>query len=231
MIRHDSPETLNEIAAIRKDEFQQLILRWAEQNLRDFPWRKNPTPYVTLITEVLLRRTTASAVLRIYPAFMREYDDPKRIAAVEETELASALSTIGYHKQRARILKAIAKYLIEKFNGTVPCSKESLLEIPHVGSYTAGAILSLGCGQPSAMVDTNVERIYGRVFLSHLPKRGRKRLIEPIASMYVPPDKHQTYNFALLDLAALICTYGIPRCGKCPVKGLCDYFSQGLPRR
>jgi A/G-specific adenine glycosylase len=228
---YDKPKKLDQVAATRKKAFQHLLLEWAEKNLRNFPWRQNPTPYLTLITEVLLRRTTASAVLRIYSIFVREYGDPKRIAEVEETKLASALSTIGYHKQRARILKAIAKYLVEKFNGAVPCSKELLLEIPHVGSYTAGAILSLGCGQPSAMVDTNVERIYGRVFLSNLPKKGRRHLIEQIAAMYVPPDNHQTFNFALLDLAALVCTYGIPKCGICPVKGQCDYFSQGLPRK
>jgi A/G-specific adenine glycosylase len=231
MIKHDEPKALDKVAGTRKREFQHLSLKWAEKNLRDFPWRKEPTPFTTLVTEVLLRRTTAAAVLRIYPDFMREYGDPKRIAEVEETKLTSALSTIGYHKQRAKILKAIAKYLVERFNGTVPCSKESLLEIPHVGSYTAGAILSLGCGQPSAMVDTNAERIYRRVFLSHLPKKGQRRFIDQIAAMYVPEDYHQTYNFALLDLAALVCTYGIPKCGICPVKGLCDYFSQHLPLR
>jgi A/G-specific adenine glycosylase len=231
MIKYDDQKILDAVAATRKGDFQRLLLEWAKKHLRDFPWRKDPTPFGTLVAEVLLRRTTASAVLRIYQSFMKEYSHPQKIAAAEETKLESTLSTIGYHKQRTRILKAIAKYLVERFEGTVPCSKELLLEIPHVGSYTAGAVLSLGCGEPSAMVDTNVERIYGRVFLLHLPKRRRKHLIERIASMYVPLDKHQTYNFALLDLSALICTYGIPRCVKCPLKGLCDYFSQGLPRR
>jgi A/G-specific adenine glycosylase len=231
MRKHVDQEALEEVASTRKRNFQNLLLKWAEKNLREFPWRKNPTPYVILVTEVLLRRTTASAVLRIYHAFMKEYSDPRKIAAVEETKLASFLSSIGYHKQRAKILKTIAKFLIDEFNSVVPCSKESLLEIPHVGSYTAGAILSLGCSQPSAMVDTNVERVYGRVFLSNLPKKGKRRFIDRIAAMYVLEDNHKVYNLTLLDLAALVCTYGIPRCGICPINGLCDYFSQGLPRR
>lgn len=224
-------KALNDVATTRKGDFRHLLLEWAEKNLRDYPWRKNPTPYGTLVTEVLLRRTTASAVLRIYATFMREYSAPEKIAAAEESKLASALSTIGYHKQRARILKAIAKHLIERFKGTVPCSKELLMEIPHVGVYTAGAVLSMGCDQPSPMVDTNVERIYGRVFLSQLPKKRRRRFIEQIAAKFVPEVNHKTYNLALLDFAALICTYGIPRCGICPLRRLCDYFSLGLPRR
>jgi len=231
MTKHVYQEGLKKVAATRKRDFQHLLLKWSEKNLRDFPWRKNPTPYVILVTEVLLRRTTATAVLRIYPSFLKEYSDLKKITVAEETKLESLLSSIGYHKQRARILKNMAKFLVDKFNGAVPCSRDSLLEIPHVGSYTAGAILSLGCSQPSAMVDTNVERVYGRVFQSYLPKKGQRRFIDEIATMYVPENNHQIYNLALLDLAALICTYGIPRCGICPVKRLCDYFSQGLPRR
>jgi A/G-specific adenine glycosylase len=230
MTKHDA-KALEDVVATRKIHFRRLLLEWAEKNLRDYPWRKNPTPYETLITEVLLRRTTASAVLRIYATFMREYSAPEKIAAAEETKLASTLLTIGYHKQRARILKVIAKHLIEEFMGDVPCSKETLLEIPHVGAYTAGAVLSLGCDQPFPMVDTNVERIYGRVFLSHLPKKGQRRLIEQIAAELVPEDEYKTYNLALLDFAALVCTYGTPRCGICQLKRLCDYFSQRLPRR
>jgi A/G-specific adenine glycosylase len=224
MMRHVSPD-MQRIVALRKSEFQRLILSWARRNLRDFPWRRNPTPYTILITEVLLRRTTASAVLRIYPLFMKQYGDPKRIAATSENELASVLSTIGYHKRRARILKEITTYIAEKFNGIVPCTRESLLEIPHVGSYTAGAILSFAFDQPFAIVDTNIERVYGRIFVSHLPPKGRRGLIEQIASSYAQLDKHQTLNLALLDLAALVCTYGVPKCEKCPLQGLCDYSS------
>jgi len=221
----------NHTAIARREDFRNLLLIWAQSNLRIFPWRINPTPYTILVAEVLLRRTTAAAVLRIYPSFTEKYPSLNKIANARVSDLASMLSSIGYHRQRAQILRNMARFIIERFNGKVPCSRDALLEIPHVGSYTAGAVLSLGCNQPSAMVDTNVERIYTRVFMSGLPRKGNRRFIDAIADMCVPKRSHKVYNLALLDLAALVCTYKTPKCPICPVSELCDYFSLGLPSR
>jgi A/G-specific adenine glycosylase len=215
----------------RPEWIRTEILVWAQSNLRDFPWRRNPTPLSILYAEVLLRRTTASAVLRIYTSFMKEFGDLKKIRESTEDELEQALSTIGYQRQRAKIFKDISNCILLEFGGVVPCAKESLLRIPHVGSYTAGAILSLGCNQRSAMVDTNVKRIYGRVFSCSLPEKAKDRFIEKVAASCIPRVDHQTFNLALLDLAALVCTYGIPRCRICPLSRVCDYYFLRMPNR
>lgn len=214
-----SSSTRSRIATLRKE-----LLEWGQVNIRDFPWRKKQSPFSILVAEVLLRRTTAPAVLRIYSSFMNDYGTIEKILVTDEKQIAKALQPIGYYKQRAKILKDISVYICQKLDGAIPSSKESLLEIPHVGNYTAGAILSLGYNQASAMVDTNVKRIYKRVFLHSLPKRAIDRYIDHLASECVPKDKHQLFNLTLLDLAALICRYGTPKCQVCPICMVCDYF-------
>jgi A/G-specific adenine glycosylase len=45
---------------------------------------------------------------------------------------------------------------MEKYEGRIPEYMEDLLEIQHIGPYTAGAILCFGYGKPVAIVDSNV---------------------------------------------------------------------------
>jgi len=230
-MQNDEYKAIIDASNVKAIGLRKNLIAWAQINLRDYPWRKNLTPFLVLITEVLLRRTTATAVLRIYPDFIKRYGNLSQVLNSQETDLEIMLSSIGYQKERAKILKEIAKHIANELNGTIPSSKEELLKIPHVGDYTTGAVLSLGYNQPSAMVDTNVKRIYGRIFLSCLPKKAQNRFIDKAAAICVPKKMHKTYNFALLDLGALICTYSIPRCKICPIKEQCDYFSRKLPSR
>jgi A/G-specific adenine glycosylase len=217
-----SPDIVK-VAVAKKPEFQRAVIGWAISNIRDFPWRKGRTPYRVLIAEVLLRRTTASAVRRVYENFLKSYPTTKDLANANKKELEASLSSLGYHKQRAKILKNIAAFIIREYHGKIPSSAENLLSIPHVGPYIAGAVLSFGYGVPAAIVDSNVDRILRRVFFSSISDKAPPRTIQDLANELVPKHKHQLYNFGLLDLGSLVCRYGMPRCQACPLRAVCDY--------
>lgn len=213
----------------RKISIQKSLLKWGKQHHRYFPWREKRTPYSVLVSEILLKRTTASAAKRIYEEFMSSYPNLEALARADREELEKLLQTIGYHKRRTNILIEIANYILNNFNGQIPQSKKELLEIPFVGPYTASAILSLGYEVPSAMVDSNVERIIKRLFFKHLSKKKSFRIVQAIADMLAPAKNNQNYNFALLDLGATICRYGLPKCKVCPINKFCDYYLMGNP--
>jgi len=213
----------------RKAHIQKGIIKWGKQHYRHFSWRENRTPYSVLVSEILLKRTTASAVKNMYEEFMSLYPNIRELAKADEKELEKLLLKIGYHKRRTKILIEIANYILNRYNGQIPKSKEDLLEIPYVGHYTANAILSLGYGIPSAMVDSNVERIIKRLFLKHLPKKASMRIVQKIADMLSPKENNQNYNFALLDFGALVCRYGMPKCKICSINKFCDYYLSGNP--
>lgn len=117
----------------------------------------------------------------------------------------------------------IASYLMTEYAGQIPHSEEELLGIPYVGNYTANAVLSFGYGIPTAIVDSNVERIIKRVFLGHLKARGLG-VVQAVANILAPSEDNQLYNYALLDLGAIVCRYGLPRCRLCPINKWCDYY-------
>lgn len=225
-----SAELLTQIK-YRKGAIQRYLLQWSKKNFRIFPWRINRTPYSVLIAEILLKRTTATAVAAIFEKFLRLYPNSEALANADKDSLESLLSRIGYHKKRASDLVKIASVLLKEFRGELPKSKKELMSIPFIGHYTANAILSLGYGNPAAMVDSNVTRIIRRLFSNHLAQKSSTNIIQLIADNLVPMRNHQVYNLALLDFGAVICTYGIPKCSLCPLNRVCDYFLAGNASR
>jgi len=210
----------------KKTELLRQLKEWGDKRLRRFPWRENTTPYRVLVAELLLRRTTSSAVRRIYEAFLTKYPNPSLLANADTKELELTLSTIGYHKERSKILKEVARFIVKEYDGKILGNKEALMKIPHVGPYTAGAILSFGFGIPSSIVDSNVERIIKRVFSSSLPDSGVHTAIKKVAEALISrePLENRLYNLALLDLGALVCRYDKPRCAECPITAVCDFY-------
>lgn len=213
----------------RKSSIQRSVVNWGRKHFRCFEWRKNRSPYSILVSEILLKRTTASAVARLYKEFMSLYPNLEELAKAQSKDLERFLRKIGYHKRRAKMLIETANYIQEEFHGKIPTSKQDLLKIPNVGDYTANAVLSLGYGTPAAMVDTNIERILGRLFLKRFPKKPRISTAQKIADLISPTINNQDYNFALLDLGGLICRYGLPKCKQCPIRRFCDYYSSSKP--
>lgn len=205
--------------------FSELVVAWADRNLRTFPWRSpRVSPYQVLIAEVLLKRTTARAASRVYQDFLSRYPTVLILSSATEKELTRALSTVGLQRQRARTLSRMGKYLIEEQGGDIPHELEKLRELPGVGEYSARAILSFAFDRPVAILDANVIRVLRRVFRSTLPMRAGERFLQGVADKLLPQADHKRYNWALLDIGAVLCRYVDPRCIDCPLNSCCDYY-------
>ena len=206
---------------------RELILEWAATHLRDYPWRHaGRTAYEVLVAEMLLKRTTATAAAKVYEDFLRQFPSPLSLAEARISSVALTLSRVGLQQQRARSFKALADHLMVTEMGQIPATLPQLLEVPGLGPYSARAILSFGHGVPAAIVDTNVERLLHRIFLSTLPERPSQRVVQELADQILPTIDHRDYNLALLDLGATVCRYVEPQCEECPLNAVCDYRSQ-----
>ena len=119
-----------------------LLLSWFQENARDMPWRRSPTPYHVWISEIMLQQTRVSAATAYYERFMEALPDVKALAEVPEEELFKLWEGLGYYS-RARNLKKAAKELVEHRGGRLPASREELLSLPGIGEYTSSAILAI----------------------------------------------------------------------------------------
>lgn len=204
---------------------QQALLAWAALHGRDYAWRwPERTPYGILVAEILLKRTTACAAARIYEGFLGQFPSVEALAAASEDELAQAFAPVGLQWQRARAVRRLARYLVTEESGEIPCDLDRLLKVPGLGQYSARAILTFGYGVPAAVVDANVARVLSRVFQRSLTEKPGRMELQRLADKLLPEKDHRRYNFALLDLGALVCRYAGPRCTECPLQTICDYF-------
>lgn len=207
----------------KKRGFANRIISWARDNLREFPWRRDRTPFRVLVAEFLLKRTTATAAEKVYKDFISRYPDIESLSRADRNELETTLSRIGLQKQRGKGMLEAARFIVDNYQGEIPADRSRLLEVPHVGDYTADAVLSLGFGVPTGLLDSNVERVLKRL---HSKIEGLdKKTLAQLAESYAPEKDNDLYNLGLLDLGALVCRYDKPLCGSCPVRGLCDYHA------
>jgi A/G-specific adenine glycosylase len=95
-----------------------------------------------------------------------------------------------------------------------------------VGRYTAGAVASFAYERATPAVDTNVARVIHRAFGAGGRKggqAGRERRTRELAERLIPRAGRPAWSFnqAIMELGALICTARVAKCSECPVRTVC----------
>lgn len=206
------------------DAFRRRLLEWAEDNLRSFPWRDDASPYEVLVAEILLTQTPASRVADVYPQFVDRYPSPEALAAAELREITALLEPLGFQNRRADALQRIGERLR---NRGVPGELEALTDLPYVGRYGANATLCFGFGERRPIVDANVVRIFNRVFDTAFRDTEDGEAWR-FAEDMLPNGDVSTYNLALVDFGAAVCTAQSPACSGCPMNEFCDYYNENV---
>ncbi len=208
--------------------FVQRLLRWFDSNRRPLPWRQQRNWYTTLISEILLQQTQVSQGLPYYYKFIERFPDIGSLAQAEEEEVLQLWAGLGYYA-RARNLLKCARQLVTRYGGQFPETLPEALALPGIGLYTAAAMLSISHNLPYAAVDGNVLRVVSRLFEIGNDTRlsSTKKQIEQIVTQLISREHPGTFNEALMELGALVCTPNNPQCSVCPLKEFCGAQHKG----
>ncbi len=210
----------------RKEGFVTYLAKWEKENFRPFPWRKDTTPYRVFIAEVLLKRTTSKAADRVFNKFIEKFPDIESLNNAEVKDIENVLKPIGLYNQRGKGIKEAAQFIKEKYDGEFPGELKEILDIPHIGPYTGGAILSIGMNKPASMVDSNVIRVMTRAFKDVLSKNPTQNEVIKLVKELLPEKEHKCFNWGLIDLGSLVCSYRGCQKEECPVKDFCQFCNE-----
>ena len=224
---------LNEINDSRsslcfREKFAELLLEWWRLNKRDFPWRRTTDPYKILITEMLLRKTTARQVSGIFDKFFAKFPDANTLAEARDGEIEAIIRPLGMEHKRVVLLKKLANELSKRHMGTVPANSEDLRRLPGVGPYVANAVLCFAYGKDAPLVDVNAIRVFQRVFGYKSQKRRAKddTALWNFVAETIPPGRARDFNFAIIDFAHEICTPKKPKCALCSLYIICKHANE-----
>jgi A/G-specific adenine glycosylase len=208
--------------------FSDNLVDWFQKNGRDLPWRNTREPYFILLSELMLQQTQVDRVIAFYHDFIKKFPNFKAVADAEEQDIIDAWGGLGYYN-RARNLQKTAKIIISDYNGEFPKTKKEILDLPGIGKYTAGAVMTFALELREALVDTNVDRVYSRVFI-HPQKIANPRELEKvlwiIAEAVIPEKKYWEFNQGIMDFGAIHCRIEKPKCQTCPMKSICKFYKK-----
>ncbi len=207
-----------------------FLLDWYDFNARILPWREHPKPYYIWISEIMLQQTRVEAVKFYFERFLNELPNIQALAYADEEKLLKLWEGLGYYN-RVRNLQKAAQVILSEYNGEMPADYQTLLTLPGIGSYTAGAIASIAFQIPEPAVDGNVLRVMKRIagsFDDITKESVKKELIQDLREI-IPKGRPGDFNQAVMDLGAMICIpNGKPYCEKCPLMHLCAAFKQDI---
>jgi len=195
---------------------------WYRDNCRQLPWRRDISLYRVWVSEVMLQQTQVKTVIPYYLRFMETWPDLGDLAAADLETVLKAWEGLGYYA-RARNLHKAAGIVVRDLGGIIPDDYKGFKNLPGVGDYIASAVLSIAGARPHAVVDGNVKRVLSRLLCVDTPVNhsAAHKAYKAIAETFLYETDPGTYNQAVMELGALVCTPKRPDCDSCPLAGEC----------
>ncbi len=219
-----------------QEKFRRNLVHWYQRRHRKLPWRATRDPYRIWVSEIMLQQTRVDVVRDYYQRWLRAFPTIRSLANAPYPRVLKLWEGLGYYS-RAKNLHQAAKRVVHEHRGKLPTGVEELMGLPGIGRYTAGAIASIAFNQRATLVDGNVARVFARVFgiEADVTKPATKRTLWEIAGKLLPQKEPGTFNQALMELGALICTPVNPGCDSCSMRHVCVARATGrqneLPNR
>jgi A/G-specific adenine glycosylase len=208
------------------------LLDWYTAAARDLPWRApGAGAWSVLVSAFMLQQTPVARVLPVHTAWLERWPTPADLAAAAPGDAVRAWGRLGYPRRALRLHQA-ATAIADQHGGAVPSSYEELLALPGVGTYTAAAVATFAFGQRYAVLDTNVRRVLARVTTAQEHPGPSVTVGEARAAEALLPDDPPVaarWSVAVMELGALVCTAGTPRCTACPLAAECEWNRAGRP--
>ncbi len=214
-----------------RSRFLRCVLGWYGEHGRSLPWRDDLgaglgdrgdvalRAYRAWVAETMLQQTTVVTVVSRYRPFLERFPSVDALAEAPREDVLHAWQGLGYYARARRLHESARRVVVEGF----PVSYEGWRALSGVGDYTASALSVLVGGDRRVVTDTNIRRLYARLFAEN--DAGR---ILSLAADLLPARNCGDYTQALMDLGAEVCRSRHPRCEFCPVRRFCAAHRRGM---
>jgi endonuclease III len=189
-------------------------------------------PFDVLVATILSQNTTDRNSHRAFASLYEVYNTPEQLASAPEEKIAELIRIGGLYEQKAKLIKNIARLVIDEYGGNLDfvcetepeVARKELLSIKGVGPKTADCVLLFSCDRDVIPVDTHVFRITKR--LGIVPEKADHEAVHRILMEKVPEGMRGSVHVALIKFGRETCKAQNPQHDKCFLIDLCDYARQ-----
>lgn len=176
-------------------------------------------PFELLIATILSAQATDVSVNLATPELFKKFPTPETLAKADVSEIDKYITKINFHSNKAKLINATAKMLVEKFGGKVPDNMEDLDSLPGVARKTANVVLGDAFNiQEGIVVDTHVMRLSQKLGLTDQKDPVK---IEKDLMGIVPRDQWTKFAHYLILFGREYCPARPHECKDCPLGDLC----------
>lgn len=198
-------------------------------------WSPRLSAVDELVATIISQNTADVNTERAFAALREGFPDWPSVIAAPTAAVAEAIRPAGLAKQKAPRIQAALRTIRDErgelsldFLRDMPVAEAEawLTRIKGVGRKTAAIVLLFALGRPAFPVDTHVHRVTGRLGL--IPNGLNADKAHDWLAALGDPDTYYPIHINLIRHGREVCTARTPRCERCPLTDLCDYY-QALP--
>ena len=177
--------------------------------------------YELLVSVILSAQCTDKRVNLVTPALFAAYPTVEALSKATAEDIYPFIKSVSYPNNKAKNLAAMARKVMDDFEGKIPSDVDNLMKLPGAGRKTANVVASILYNEPVVAVDTHVFRVSRRLGLS----RGTTpRAVELDLERHIPQDIRPVAHHWLLLHGRYTCTSQKPKCSECPLAAFCKNY-------
>ena len=206
-----------------KERYQGILEYFQQAQPNPETELQHGSPYELLVAVMLSAQCTDKRVNMVTPALFQAYPTPQAMAAASVEEILQYVKSVSYPNSKAAHLQAMARMLVDEFDGQVPDNMKDLTSLPGVGRKTANVVMGAAFGQPTIPVDTHVYRVSHRMGLSQGKTPDD---VERDLSHHIPaPLRFKAHHWILLH-GRYVCKSLRPDCLNCGIQQYCKQYNK-----
>ena len=198
----------------------------------ELPFSDND-PMSQLVDIILSHRTRDEQTAAAWRNLLQRFGSWEAVRDAPTAEVQETIANVNFPEVKAPRLQKIMREITEErgnlnldFLCELPVAEAAvwLNRFDGVGPKTTACVLLFSCRMPILPVDVHVHRTSIRLGL--IGKKVTAEAAHTLLQALLPHDARVIYNFhkGLLRLGQRICVYDTPRCNRCVLTDLCDYY-------
>ena len=173
--------------------------------------------YELVIAVALSAQCTDKRVNILTPALFQKYPNVYELSTADLDEVKSFINSCSFFNNKAKNIVAMAKRVVEVYDGEIPMDEKELMTLGGVGQKTANVVMIEYTGANLMAVDTHVFRVSHRLGLS-----DDKTALKTEATL-VKKFKNNLHALhqGMVLFGRYICTAKKPKCDECFLTEYC----------